>query len=102
MPITPDKFLPSTRTVSPAWSTKVPHMQPGNSIMNTTSLNAYKGNSKLLSYSTTKGAILAFTRSIAEPMLEKGIRVNGVAPGPISKKTPISCWNCWPKAKSFS
>jgi NAD(P)-dependent dehydrogenase (short-subunit alcohol dehydrogenase family) len=60
-----------------------PHMQPGSSIINTTSINAYKGNAKLLSYSTTKGAILAFTRSIAEPMLEKGIRVNGVAPGPI-------------------
>lgn len=60
-----------------------PHMAPGSSIINTTSINAYKGNSSLLSYSTTKGAILAFTRSIAEPMLEKGIRVNGVAPGPI-------------------
>lgn len=61
----------------------VSHMQPGSSIINTTSINAYKGNAKLLSYSTTKGAILAFTRSLAEPMLEKGIRVNGVAPGPI-------------------
>ncbi len=60
-----------------------PHLKPGSSIINTTSINAYKGNSKLLSYSTTKGAILAFTRSIAEPLLEKGIRVNGVAPGPI-------------------
>lgn len=61
----------------------VPHLKQGSSIINTTSINAYKGNSSLLSYSTTKGAILAFTRSIAEPMLEKGIRVNGVAPGPI-------------------
>jgi NAD(P)-dependent dehydrogenase (short-subunit alcohol dehydrogenase family) len=61
----------------------VPHMPPGSAIINTTSINAYKGNAKLLSYSTTKGAILAFTRSMAEPMLEKGIRVNGVAPGPI-------------------
>lgn len=61
----------------------VAHMQPGSSVINTTSINAYKGNAKLLSYSTTKGAILAFTRSLAEPMLEKGIRVNGVAPGPI-------------------
>jgi NAD(P)-dependent dehydrogenase (short-subunit alcohol dehydrogenase family) len=60
-----------------------PHMKAGSSIINTTSINAYKGNAKLLSYSTTKGAILAFTRSIAQPMLEKGIRVNGVAPGPI-------------------
>lgn len=61
----------------------VPHLKPGSSIINTTSINAYKGNSKLISYATTKGAILAFTRSIAEPLLEKGIRVNGVAPGPI-------------------
>lgn len=60
-----------------------PHMKPGSSMINTTSINAYKGNPSLLSYSTTKGAILAFTRSIAGPMLEKGIRVNGVAPGPI-------------------
>ncbi|WP_035990386.1 SDR family oxidoreductase [Leptolyngbya sp. KIOST-1] len=60
-----------------------PHMQPGSAIINTTSINAYKGNASLLSYSTTKGAILAFTRSLAAPMLEKGIRVNGVAPGPI-------------------
>lgn len=60
-----------------------PHLKPGSSIINTTSINAYKGNSKLLSYSTTKGAILAFTRSVAQPLLEKGIRVNGVAPGPI-------------------
>lgn len=60
-----------------------PHLKAGSSIINTTSINAYKGNAKLLSYSTTKGAILAFTRSIAQPMLEKGIRVNGVAPGPI-------------------
>lgn len=61
----------------------VPHLKSGSTIINTTSINAYKGNSTLLSYSTTKGAILAFTRSIATSMLEKGIRVNGVAPGPI-------------------
>lgn len=59
------------------------HLKKGSSIINTTSINAYKGNGSLLSYSTTKGAILAFTRSLAQPMLEKGIRVNGVAPGPI-------------------
>lgn len=61
----------------------VPHMPSGSSIINTTSINAYKGNAALMSYSTTKGAILALTRSLAKPMLEKGIRVNGVAPGPI-------------------
>lgn len=61
----------------------VPHMPQGSSIINTTSINAYKGNAALLSYSTTKGAVLALTRSLAKPMLEKGIRVNGVAPGPV-------------------
>ena len=61
----------------------VPHMKEGSTIINTTSINAYRGHGTLLSYSTTKGAILAFTRSLAEPMLEKGIRVNAVAPGPI-------------------
>jgi NAD(P)-dependent dehydrogenase (short-subunit alcohol dehydrogenase family) len=60
-----------------------PHMAPGSSIINTTSVVAYQGNPRLLSYAATKGAILAFTRSLAAPMLEKGIRVNGVAPGPI-------------------
>ena len=61
----------------------MPHLKEGSSIINTTSVNAYKGNSSLLSYSTTKGAILAFTRSLSQPMVKKGIRVNGVAPGPI-------------------
>ncbi|MEC4986922.1 MAG: SDR family oxidoreductase [Oscillatoria sp. PMC 1068.18] len=61
----------------------IKHMKEGSSIINTTSINAYKGNAPLLSYSTTKGAILAFTRSISQSLLEKGIRVNAVAPGPI-------------------
>lgn len=61
----------------------VPHMKPGASIINTTSVNAYKGNPSLIPYSSTKGAIVAFTRSIAQALLPKGIRVNGVAPGPI-------------------
>ncbi|MEA5598514.1 SDR family oxidoreductase [Rivularia sp. UHCC 0363] len=61
----------------------IPHLKEGSSIINTTSINAYKGNAALLSYSTTKGAILAFTRSLSQSLLKKGIRVNGVAPGPI-------------------
>lgn len=61
----------------------LPYLESGSAVINTTSINAYKGNSSLLSYSTTKGAILAFTRSISQPLIEKGIRVNGVAPGPI-------------------
>ena len=61
----------------------IPHLKEGSTIINTTSINAYTGNAPLLSYSTTKGAILAFTRSLSQSMLKKGIRVNGVAPGPI-------------------
>lgn len=61
----------------------IPHLKEGSTIINTTSINAYKGNAPLLSYSTTKGAILAFTRSLSQALLEKGIRVNGVAPGPV-------------------
>jgi NAD(P)-dependent dehydrogenase (short-subunit alcohol dehydrogenase family) len=59
------------------------HMRKGASIINTTSVTAYKGNPKLLDYSSTKGAIVAFTRSLSQALVEKGIRVNGVAPGPI-------------------
>lgn len=59
------------------------HMKEGSSIINTTSINAYKGNSKLLDYTATKGAIVAFTRGLALQLVEKNIRVNGVAPGPI-------------------
>ncbi len=61
----------------------LPHMKEGSAIIITTSINAYKGNAPLLSYSTTKGANLAFLRSLSQRTLEKGIRVNGVAPGPI-------------------
>lgn len=59
------------------------HMKEGSSIINTTSVNAYKGNSSLIEYTATKGAIVAFTRALALHLAEKGIRVNGVAPGPI-------------------
>ncbi|KAK7277915.1 hypothetical protein RJT34_22934 [Clitoria ternatea] len=59
------------------------HMKEGSSIINTTSVNAYKGNAKLLDYTATKGAIVAFTRGLALQLVSKGIRVNGVAPGPI-------------------
>jgi NAD(P)-dependent dehydrogenase (short-subunit alcohol dehydrogenase family) len=55
----------------------------GSAIINTTSVTAYRGSSHLLDYSATKGAIVAFTRSLALQLVEKGIRVNAVAPGPI-------------------
>jgi len=59
------------------------HMKKGASIINTTSVVAYRGHETLLDYAATKGAIVAFTRSLAEALVDKGIRVNGVAPGPI-------------------
>ncbi|MDM9382927.1 SDR family oxidoreductase [Chlorogloeopsis sp. ULAP01] len=59
------------------------YLKEGSAIINTTSVTAYKGSPQLLDYSSTKGAIVAFTRSLSESLVEKGIRVNAVAPGPI-------------------
>ena len=58
-------------------------MQKGGSILNTTSITAFKGHKTLLDYSATKGAIHAFTKSLAHSLIDKGIRVNAVAPGPV-------------------
>jgi NAD(P)-dependent dehydrogenase (short-subunit alcohol dehydrogenase family) len=59
------------------------HMKKGASIINTASITAYRGHKTLLDYSATKGAIVTFTRSLSEALIEDGIRVNAVAPGPI-------------------
>lgn len=61
----------------------VPHMKAGSSIINISSVTAFRGSEHLLDYSSTKGAIVAFTRSLALSLAEESIRVNGVAPGPI-------------------
>lgn len=61
----------------------LPHLQMGSSIINTASLTCYEGNEQLIDYSCTKGAIVAFTRSLAKSLASKGIRVNGVAPGTV-------------------
>jgi len=61
----------------------LPHLPEGSAIVNTTSVTAYKGSPHLLDYSSTKGAIVAFTRSLSQGLAQKGIRVNAVAPGPI-------------------
>ncbi|MDP9764204.1 SDR family oxidoreductase [Deinococcus enclensis] len=61
----------------------MPHLKKGASIINTTSITAYKGSPQLLDYSSTKGAIVSFTRSLSQNLAEQGIRVNAVAPGPI-------------------
>lgn len=59
------------------------HLPSGGAIINTASITAYKGNPTLIDYSSTKGAIVAFTRSLSQALVNRGIRVNGVAPGPI-------------------
>ncbi len=61
----------------------LPHMKENSSIINTTSVTAYRGSGHLIDYASTKGAIVSFTRSLSASLCDKQIRVNGVAPGPI-------------------
>ncbi|CAN0892387.1 Glucose and ribitol dehydrogenase [Linum grandiflorum] len=68
------------------------HMKSGGCIINTTSVVSYAGNKDLLDYSSTKGAITTFTRSLALSLVERGIRVNGVAPGPIWTPLQVACF----------
>jgi NAD(P)-dependent dehydrogenase (short-subunit alcohol dehydrogenase family) len=67
------------------WLTKaaIPHMKKGSCIINTASVTAYRGSGGLIDYAASKGAIVAFTRSLSANLVKKGIRVNGVAPGPV-------------------
>jgi NAD(P)-dependent dehydrogenase (short-subunit alcohol dehydrogenase family) len=73
----------------------MPHLKEGSAIVNCTSVTMYKGAAILLDYASTKGAITAFTRSLSENLVEKGIRVNAVAPGPIW--TPLNPFGGQPK-----
>ena len=59
----------------------LPHMREGSCIINTTSVTAYKGSAHLMDYSATRGAIVSFTRSLSQAVVDRGIRVNAVAPG---------------------
>lgn len=85
--ITPDQLMETftTNIFSMFYLSQaaIPHMQKGDSIINTSSVTAYRGSSSLIDYSATKGAITSFTRSLSQSLAEKGIRVNSVAPGPI-------------------
>lgn len=67
------------------WMTKaaLPYMQKGSCIVNSSSVTAYRGSGSLIDYASTKGAIVSFTRSLSSNLAKRGIRVNGVAPGPI-------------------
>jgi NAD(P)-dependent dehydrogenase (short-subunit alcohol dehydrogenase family) len=85
--ITTDQLLKtfSTNIFSMFWITKeaLGYMKEGSCIINSTSVTAYRGSAALIDYASTKGAIVGFTRSLATNLVEKGIRVNAVAPGPI-------------------
>ena len=61
----------------------LPHLPRGGAIVNTTSVTAYRGSHHLIDYAATKGAIVSFTRSLAQGLIDRGVRVNAVAPGPI-------------------
>jgi NAD(P)-dependent dehydrogenase (short-subunit alcohol dehydrogenase family) len=74
-----------------------PHLKQGAAIVNCTSITMYQGSKELLDYSATKGAITAFTRSLSENLIEDGIRVNAVAPGPIW--TPLNAFGGASKEK---
>lgn len=85
------------------WITKaaVPHMPPGSAIINTASVNAYDPSENLLDYSLTKGGIVTFTKGLAKQLIKRGIRVNGVAPGPFWTPLQVSGGQTQKNLESF-
>ncbi len=79
----------------------LPHMQPGSAIVCTTSVNAFNPEPDLLDYSMTKGAIMIFVKALAKQMIKKGIRVNGVAPGPFWTPLQVSGGDSQTKLVAF-
>ena len=77
----------------------IPHLRPGSSIINTGSITGLEGSKELVDYAATKGAIHAFTKSLAQNLIEKGIRVNCVAPGPVW--TPLNPADAAPSDIAF-
>ena len=85
--VTPEQFEQTFRTnvfaMFHVTQAALPHLRSGATVVNTTSVTAFRGSPGLVDYASTKGAIVAFTRSLALQLVDKGIRVNAVAPGPI-------------------
>jgi NAD(P)-dependent dehydrogenase (short-subunit alcohol dehydrogenase family) len=77
----------------------LPHLKPGATIINTASIQAYKPSSAILDYAVTKGAIVTFTKGLSESLLERGIRVNCVAPGPVWTPIVVSSFDADQNAK---